>query len=147
MMYRGFEDGTGSRHPSWRCGNVTPPDPLDRLSGACFLLHESDAERMQRAVLRNEQGSFVWVIGPDGKAQPRPVVTAHWVGADWVIREGLANGDRVIVDNLIKVRPGMAVQARPAAPAPAAAGMGGAAPAKDAAAPGKDAAPSPARAN
>lgn len=19
------EDGTGSRHPSWRCGNVTPP--------------------------------------------------------------------------------------------------------------------------
>ncbi len=101
----------------------------------------------QRAVLRNEQGSFVWVIGPDGKAQPRPVVTAHWVGADWVIREGLANGDRVIVDNLIKVRPGMAVQARPAAPAPAAAGMGGAAPAKDAAAPGKDAAPSPARAN
>jgi membrane fusion protein (multidrug efflux system) len=71
----------------------------------------------QRAVLRNEQGSFVWVIGADGKAQPRPVVTAHWVGPDWVIREGLATGDRVIVDNLIKVRPGMAVQVRPAAPA------------------------------
>ena len=23
------EDGTGSRHPSWRCGNVTPPISFD----------------------------------------------------------------------------------------------------------------------
>lgn len=79
----------------------------------------------QQAVLQNEQGSFVWVVGPDGKAVPRPVQAGSWIGRDWVIRSGLQAGDQVIVDNLMKVRPGAAVQPRPkvadAAPPPAAA--------------------------
>lgn len=64
----------------------------------------------QQAVLQNEQGSFVWVVGPEGKAAARPVQAGSWIGREWVIRSGLQAGDQVIVDNLMKVRPGAAVQ-------------------------------------
>ena len=63
----------------------------------------------QAAVLQTDQGRAVMVIGPEGKVTPRPVKTAEWVGQDWVVTEGLASGDKVIVDNLIKLRPGMPV--------------------------------------
>lgn len=86
------------------------------------------------AVLRGDQGQFVWVIDAEGKAAPRPVQTAGWAGKDWVVSAGLAAGDRVIVDNLMKVRPGAAVQPKPAQPQGAPA-PGSAAPAPAAAAP------------
>jgi membrane fusion protein (multidrug efflux system) len=68
----------------------------------------------QTAVLQNDQGRFVWTAGADGKAAAKPVETANWSGKDWVILKGLADGDKVIVDNLLRIRPGMAVQAKPA---------------------------------
>jgi membrane fusion protein (multidrug efflux system) len=71
----------------------------------------------QGAVVQNDQGRFVWVIGPEGKAVQRKVETGGWVGRDWVIRSGLSPGDPVIVDNLIRLKPGMAVHAEaPGAP-------------------------------
>lgn len=97
------------------------------------------------AVMRGDQGQFVWIVDAEGKAAARPVRTAGWAGKDWVVSSGLAAGDRVIVDNLMKIRPGAAVQPRPApAPAPAAGtGAPAAAPAAPAApgagAPGADA--------
>ena len=66
----------------------------------------------QQAVLQSEQGRFVWVIDGEGKAAARPVETGNWIGKDWVVRAGLKAGDQVIVDNLIKVRPGAAVKPR-----------------------------------
>jgi len=47
------------------------------------------------------------------------VQTANWIGQDVVVTGGLAEGDTVIVDNLIKVRPGAVVQ--PKGPAQASA--------------------------
>jgi membrane fusion protein, multidrug efflux system len=67
----------------------------------------------QVAVMSGEQGRFVWLIGPDGKALARPVQAGAWLGSDWVIRSGLANGDKVITSNLIKLRPGAPVQEAP----------------------------------
>jgi membrane fusion protein (multidrug efflux system) len=64
----------------------------------------------QRAVMEGPQGKMVYVLGPDGKALPRPVVVGEWSGADWVIASGLAAGDKVIVEGLMKVFPGAAVQ-------------------------------------
>jgi membrane fusion protein (multidrug efflux system) len=69
----------------------------------------------QAAVQTSEQGRFVWVVGPQGAAQPRPVRAGGWTGSGWAIHEGLAAGERVIVDNLIKLRPGAPVDARPPA--------------------------------
>lgn len=80
----------------------------------------------QSAVLQTEKGFLLFVLDAGNKATPRPVQVGHWVGSDWVILKGLKAGDRVIVDNLMKLRPGtpihpLAPGASPAAgPAPAA---------------------------
>lgn len=63
----------------------------------------------QTAVIQSEQGALVMLAGPEDKVTPRPVQAAEWHGKDWVITGGLKAGDRVIVDNLIKLRPGMPV--------------------------------------
>jgi membrane fusion protein, multidrug efflux system len=68
----------------------------------------------QAAVLQNEGGRFVWVVGPDGKAVQRSIRAGSWVGKDWVVLEGLKGGDSVIVDNLARLRPGAAVAAKKA---------------------------------
>ena len=67
----------------------------------------------QAAVLTGDQGKFVFVAEQDkeGKtiAAVRPVQPGGLSGQDWVILDGLKQGDKVIVDNLIKVRPGAPV--------------------------------------
>ena len=63
----------------------------------------------QSAVSTAEQGKSVWVVGADGKAMPRPVEVGSWQGSNWVVKKGLAAGDKVIVDNLVKLRPGAPV--------------------------------------
>ncbi len=60
----------------------------------------------QSAVIQSEQGALVMLAGADNKVTPRPVRTGEWQGKDWVILGGLQAGDKVIVDNLIKLRPG-----------------------------------------
>lgn len=63
----------------------------------------------QAAVLSSDQGKNVYVVNEQNQATIRPVVTGDWVGEEWVILDGLESGDRVIVDNLLKLRPGAAV--------------------------------------
>lgn len=70
----------------------------------------------QKAVLQGDAGRFVYVVGSDGKALMKNIAAAEWSGTNWVIRDGLAAGDQVIVDNLLKLRPGAAVSIVPAAP-------------------------------
>ncbi len=75
----------------------------------------------QAAVLQTEQANLVMTVDGEGKVAPRPVKTAEWYGKDWVVLGGLQAGDKVIIDNLIKLRPGMPVAPQtPQAPAPAA---------------------------
>jgi membrane fusion protein (multidrug efflux system) len=70
----------------------------------------------KRAVMHGLQGSFVWVIGPDDKvAPPRPVQLGPTSGNNVVVANGLAAGDRVVVDGILKVQPGAAVKAQPLA--------------------------------
>lgn len=72
----------------------------------------------QKAVLEGPNGKFVYVIGKGeggaAVAEFRPVEVGEWTGngqqREWVIRKGLGNGDQVILDNLIKIRPGAPVQ-------------------------------------
>ena len=54
----------------------------------------------------SDMGKTVYVVNEKNEATVRPVVTGRWIGKDWVILEGLKAGDKVIVDNLIKIRPG-----------------------------------------
>ncbi len=64
----------------------------------------------QRAVLEGPQGKFVYVVGAEGKADVRPVQVGEWAGESWVISEGLKAGDRVIVDGVLKIGPGVPVK-------------------------------------
>ena len=84
----------------------------------------------QSAVLQTEQGALLMLAGADNKVAPRPVQAGEWLGKDWVILGGLKAGDKVIVDNLMKLRPGAPVAPHPPAvpgaqaPAPAPAKQG-----------------------
>jgi membrane fusion protein (multidrug efflux system) len=60
----------------------------------------------KRAVLQGAQGSFVWVVGADGKAELRPLELGDWHGDDWFVNEGLQGGEMVVVDGGVKIQPG-----------------------------------------
>jgi membrane fusion protein (multidrug efflux system) len=63
----------------------------------------------QTAVMEAEAGYMLFVMDKEGKAALRPVQMGDWIGSDWMVLGGLAAGDRVIVDNLLKLRPGVPV--------------------------------------
>ena len=79
----------------------------------------------QRAITRDPKGNaFAMVLDAEGKVQVRPLKVSQTVGDQWLVEEGLAAGERVIVEGLQKIRPGMPAKvAQPPAPvaAPAAA--------------------------
>jgi membrane fusion protein (multidrug efflux system) len=81
-----------------------------------------------RAVQHGADGSAsVLLVDAQNKVELRPVQIGSLQGDKWVVTSGLKAGDRVIVDGLQKVGPGMVVSAVPveaAAPAPAAAPAG-----------------------
>ncbi len=67
----------------------------------------------QRAVLTSQQGKAVWVVGADNRVQLRPVEAGQEQGLNVLINKGLKAGDRVALDNLVKLRPGALVQISP----------------------------------
>jgi membrane fusion protein (multidrug efflux system) len=66
----------------------------------------------QTAVQQALGRQFVYVVVGD-TARSRDVQAGSWVGSNWVIEEGLNPGDRVIVDNIQRVRAGSPVVAKP----------------------------------
>ena len=63
----------------------------------------------QRAVQQGAKGHFAWVVNPQGKAELRPLVVGDWYGDNWFISEGLAPGDRLVVDGGQRLSPGATV--------------------------------------
>lgn len=70
----------------------------------------------QVAVQRDDKGAYVMVVGKDGKVARKDIVTERQQGSDWVVRQGLAEGDQVIVSGLQRVQPGAPAKAVPAQP-------------------------------
>lgn len=95
----------------------------------------------QGAVLNTQQGAMVWALDEKNQVSPRPVVLGDAVGNDYLIEKGLSDGERIVSEGVIKVRPGMTVRVRQDAPAAAAAqpaGSGAATKAADAGEPAKE---------
>jgi membrane fusion protein (multidrug efflux system) len=66
----------------------------------------------QRAVSRNPKGqATAMFVTADGKAELRVLPADHAYRNSWVVRDGVKEGDRLIVDGLQKVRGGQAVVA------------------------------------
>jgi membrane fusion protein (multidrug efflux system) len=59
----------------------------------------------QRAVQQRGEGSYVWVIREDGGVEQRSVTTGAWHGKEWFIDQGLEDGERIVVDGALKLRP------------------------------------------
>lgn len=79
----------------------------------------------QQGITRNYRGEpTAYVVSDQGTAELRVLKTGRTHGDQWVVESGLRPGDRVIVTNLKRIRPGATVKAVPFLPkaAPAAAG-------------------------
>lgn len=73
----------------------------------------------QRAITRNPQGeATALVVTEENTVELRPVRVSRTVGDQWLVEEGLAAGERVIVAGVQKVQPGVTVEPSEAEAAP-----------------------------
>jgi membrane fusion protein (multidrug efflux system) len=96
------------------------PNPLHRLLPGQFGQIRYVAEHRtgailvpQRAVQQNQSVQTVFVVGDGDKIEARGVKTGARIGDSWLIEKGLDAGERVVVEGLLTVRPGMAVHPVP----------------------------------
>ena len=81
------------------------------------------------AVLSDQQGSYVFVVGPGNKVEQRQITLGQSTPATAVVTAGLKEGETVISEGLQRVRPGIVVapspaSAQPTAPPPGSSTMG-----------------------
>ena len=67
----------------------------------------------QAAVLRDSAGPYVFVVAKDGKVAQKPLKADTLQGASWIVTEGLADGDQIVVSGVQKVKPGELAKAVP----------------------------------
>jgi len=76
----------------------------------------------QRGIGRDARGNAsALVVNSDNTVEQRAVQVGRTIGDQWLVSSGLLAGDRVIVEGLQRIRPGVPVQATEAAPQDAAA--------------------------
>lgn len=68
----------------------------------------------ERAVGMDQGQRFVYVVGGDNKAEYRRVTVGQLYEGQRAVQEGLQPGERVVVEGLLNVRPGLVVQPEPA---------------------------------
>ncbi|GAA0736709.1 efflux RND transporter periplasmic adaptor subunit [Sphingomonas sp. ABOLD] len=69
----------------------------------------------QAGVSRDPKGNAtVYVVGPGNKAVARTVVADRTIGQNWVITQGLAPGDKVIVQGTANLKPDIDIKPVPA---------------------------------
>jgi membrane fusion protein (multidrug efflux system) len=112
---------------------ISLPNPDRLLRPGLFVrvivpaFENANAIKVPQRAIRELQGlKSVFVVDADDKVEDRPVVASRRIDNDWVIDKGLAAGDRVIVDGIGKVRPGVQVKPVLVATTPSAPGNGGA---------------------
>jgi membrane fusion protein (multidrug efflux system) len=129
----GFADPSFSQDTGSFLVRAVIPNPKSELRPGMFLsarvigaLRPNAIVVPQLAVQQGSKGHLVYVVNANGVAEIRPVVVGDYYGDnDIVIHQGLAKGDRVVVEGVLKVVPGQPVTvvapgATPAADAPAA---------------------------
>ena len=94
------------------------PNPEGMLipSGIVGVMVDRGAPRSslvvpQSAILLDQAGNYVMVVGDDKKVEQRRVTTGVEQGRDIVIANGLKEGELVIVEGIQKVHPGQVVAA------------------------------------
>jgi membrane fusion protein (multidrug efflux system) len=97
------------------------PNPDDLLLPGMFARGQLDQAVNSQAIAVLQQavahgpdgGATVLVVTPDDKVEVRSIKTDTAVGDKWIVTSGLTAGERVIVEGLQKVQPGMTVDPVP----------------------------------
>jgi RND family efflux transporter MFP subunit len=112
-----FIDPIVERQTGTRIVRATFPNPAKFLSAGDSLRVRVDAGRPrpvlvvpETAVFSQQQKQYVYVVGAEDKAELREVAPGPSFDGVAVIEKGLTTADRVIVDNILRVRPGVKVQ-------------------------------------
>jgi membrane fusion protein (multidrug efflux system) len=108
------------------------PNPKGMLLPGMFVravVNEAATQKAilapQRAVSRDPEGhATALVVNAAGKVEPRILQAPRTVGDSWLVTSGLNAGDRLIVEGVQKVQPGMPVKTAPAALTPSTGGQG-----------------------
>jgi membrane fusion protein, multidrug efflux system len=66
------------------------------------------------AIVQGQQGSFVFIVRPDGTVAPTPVVIGRVAGDLTTIDRGVAEGETVVTDGQLRLTPGVHVQVKAA---------------------------------
>ena len=96
-------------------GNVLRPGQFGRVRAETEMRHNA-LLIPQIAVLEFQGLHQVFVAGPDGKAHVETVNLGSQIGTSWLVESGIAAGDKVIIDNLQKLREGAPVNPHTAHP-------------------------------
>jgi membrane fusion protein (multidrug efflux system) len=105
---------------------ATFPNPQGLLLPGMYVRAQLVQETIQNAFLVPQQGvsrdpqgnATVLLVGPGNKAIPRKVTAARTLGDKWVVTAGLQAGDKVIVEGLVRVKPGQPIKPVPAGSPP-----------------------------
>ncbi len=108
------------------------PNPQGTLLPGMFVravIDEGQAENVfvvpQAGVTHDSKGqATALVVGSDNKVAVRTLQVRGTQGSSWIVEGGLADGERVVVAGLQRVRPGAIVQASEAPPPPRTASNG-----------------------
>lgn len=125
-----FSDVTVDPSTGSQTLRMTFPNPKHVLLPGMYvraIVEEGVAEQAilvpQQGVTRDPKGNAIaMVVDGSGKVEQRTLKVDRAIGSKWLVLEGLGAGDRVIMEGLQKIRPGVAVKVVPfgAKPAPAA---------------------------
>jgi membrane fusion protein (multidrug efflux system) len=92
-------------------GGIVRPGQFGRVRAAVEVKH--DAALVPQRAVQELQGIYnVAVVGQDGTIEMRMVEVGERIGSLWVVDSGLKPGERVVVEGLQKVRPGVKVEAQ-----------------------------------
>jgi len=64
----------------------------------------------QEAIQAGQDGSFVFVVGDNLRAEQRPVTVGQRVGDDIVVQKGLSPGETVVKEGQLRLEQGTQVQ-------------------------------------
>jgi membrane fusion protein (multidrug efflux system) len=64
----------------------------------------------QKAVLQTQRGDLVMVVTRDNTIEARPVQISDAIGKNFLVDKGLAAGERIVLEGVLKARPGQSVR-------------------------------------
>jgi len=97
------------------------PNPKGLLMPGMFVraiveegVHKNAILVPQQAVSRDPKGNpLTLTVDKEGKVQQKPLNLDRAIGSEWLVSSGLEPGDKVIVEGMLKVKPGIPVKAVP----------------------------------